>query len=189
MVYSSRGRRHIPSLARDLTLTQHGMLHRPTSPPPPQFAKAVAAAEAGYAPLRAASPELARRLVGLIPQARLNTSLYEDQVRVSFLLNYFKRPWAIDGMVAAYLKCRAVLPSEMVVNVDNPEEAAEWVKHVYPTQGFVVPVFSYNLHEARGYNRAARTAKGDIVVILQVRGLWRLWRGRLCCKWCTRCRP
>ena len=129
----------------------------------------VAAAEAAYAPLRAASPELAKRLVGLIPQARLNTSLYEDQIRVSFLVNYFKRPWAIDGMVAAYLKCREVVPSELVVNVDNPEEAAEWVKHVYSSEGFVVPVFSYNLHEARGYNRAARTAKGDIIIIMQVR--------------------
>jgi hypothetical protein len=33
--------------------------------------------------------------------------------------------------------------------------------------GFVVPVFSANVHEARGYNRAARVARGKYLVIWQ----------------------
>ena len=72
--------------------------------------------------------------------------------------------------MAVYSQCKHALPSEFLVNVDNPEEAAEWVKHVYPNEGFVVPVFSYNLHEARGYNRLASLARGDVVVIVQVGG-------------------
>ena len=90
---------------------------------------------------------------------------------MQYCRSYFKRPWAIEGIVKEYSACKGILPSELLVNVDSPDEAAEWVKHVYPSEGFVVPVFSYNLHEARGYNRLANLARGDVVVILQVGGL------------------
>ncbi len=38
----------------------------------------------------------------------------------------------------------------------------------YRTDGFVVPVFSPNLHEIRGYNRLARLARGDFLIMMQV---------------------
>lgn len=66
------------------------------------------------------------------------------------------------------LPCKDAIPSEVVINVDNPDEAAEWASYVYPTEGFVVPVFSFNLHEGRGFNRAVQIARGDIVVLMQV---------------------
>lgn len=81
--------------------------------------------------------------------------------------SYFKRPWTVDGIVNAYLQCKDKVPSELLINVDNPDEAADWVKWVYPTEGFVVPVFSYNFHESRGYNRLTALARGQVVVILQ----------------------
>ena len=84
--------------------------------------------------------------------------------------SYFKRPWAIEGIVKEYSACRDVLPSELLINVDSPDKAAEWVKHVYPSEGFVVPVFSFNLHETRGYNRLAGIARGEVIIILQVSG-------------------
>lgn len=68
-----------------------------------------------------------------------------------------------------YSQCNDLIPSELLINVDNDDEAQEWVKYVYPTRGFVVPVFSFNFHEARGYNRLAGLARGDVVVILQVK--------------------
>ena len=77
---------------------------------------------------------------------------------VSILLNYFKRPQVITKLAASMrASCTAAaVPCELVVNVDNPQEAGAWAAEA----GFVVPVFSANLHEARGYNRAARVARG-----------------------------
>ena len=43
-----------------------------------------------------------------------------------------------------------------------------WSQLAYSTRGFVVPVFSYNLHEARGYNRAAAIARGKYLIFAQV---------------------
>lgn len=56
---------------------------------------------------------------------------------------------------------------ELLVNVDNPDEHAEWVDQAYATKGFVIPVFSYDLHELRGYNRLAGLARGDILLLVQ----------------------
>ena len=44
------------------------------------------------------------------------------------------------------------------------------------TSGFVIPVFSANVHEIRAYNRLASLAKGRVVVVLQV-GLRSSWDG------------
>lgn len=38
------------------------------------------------------------------------------------------------------------------------------------TSGWVVPVFSANVHEIRAYNRLAALARGKVVVVLQVCG-------------------
>ncbi|GIL62921.1 hypothetical protein Vafri_17101 [Volvox africanus] len=62
---------------------------------------------------------------------------------------------------------RAGLPCELVVNVDNPHEAGAWAEVVQQYRGFVVPVFSANVHEARGYNRAAGLARGNYLIIWQ----------------------
>lgn len=58
---------------------------------------------------------------------RLNRQLFPGRPRASVLLNYFKRPWAIQPMVDMLSSCRgAGLDVELVVNVDNPQEAADW---------------------------------------------------------------
>ncbi|GIL69422.1 hypothetical protein Vretifemale_361 [Volvox reticuliferus] len=97
--------------------------------------------------------------------SQLLPSSYPGRPVVSIMLNYFKRPHVIqeiaDNMRAACLSVS--IPCELVVNVDNPHEAGAWVNEA----GFVVPVFSANLHEARGYNRAARLARGKYLVVWQ----------------------
>jgi hypothetical protein len=39
---------------------------------------------------------------------------------------------------------------ELIVNIDHPSDAATWLDWAYnKTQGLMVPVFSYNVHEIR----------------------------------------
>ncbi|EFJ43334.1 hypothetical protein VOLCADRAFT_106909, partial [Volvox carteri f. nagariensis] len=78
-------------------------------------------------------------------------------------------PWGIR-QIATNLReacAGAGLPCELVVNVDNPHEAGDWAEVAHASRGFVVPVFSANIHEARGYNRAARAARGKYLIIWQ----------------------
>ncbi len=67
--------------------------------------------------------------------------------------------------------------------MDNPHEAGEWARVAATTAAAaaaaasaggsfaIVPVFSDNVHEARGYNRAAAAARGAVLVVWQVGGL------------------
>ena len=55
-----------------------------------------------------------------------------------------------------------MVPIEIVVNVDSPDEAAVWANLSAATHGLVVPILSDNIHEVRGYNRMAHVARGDI---------------------------
>ncbi len=65
--------------------------------------------------------------------------------------------------------CSRLVPTEFLVNVDNPDEGQIWADLSYSTEGLVVPVMSYNVHELRAYNRLASLARGRILVLLQVR--------------------
>lgn len=60
------------------------------------------------------------------------------------------------------------------MNVDHPSDHEVWANASYDTGGVVVPVFSNNIHEIRAYNLMARVARGDIVVLLQVRHVLKL---------------
>ncbi|KXZ54429.1 hypothetical protein GPECTOR_5g82 [Gonium pectorale] len=98
---------------------------------------------------------------------KLHPRKYAAMPYVSVLLEYFRRP-AVVSRIAAVLQrnCASVgLACELVVNVDNPHEASAWAAEV--ANGSVVPVFSSNVHESRGYNRAARAARGRYLVIWQ----------------------
>ena len=60
--------------------------------------------------------------------------------------------------------------SELLVNVDSIQDlhtAGIWANLSYESEGFVIPVFSDNVHEARGYNRLASIARSNILVFLQ----------------------
>lgn len=60
--------------------------------------------------------------------------------------------------------------SELLVNVDSigdHETAGLWANLSYEMDGFVVPVFSDNIHEVRGYNRLASVARSQILMFLQ----------------------
>jgi len=98
---------------------------------------------------------------------RMNPNLYAGTPTISFMLQYFKRPWVVKRIVEATQKCSEAVPSELLVNVDNPAESQEWAELAHSTKGFVVPVFSDNIHEIRGYNRLAALARGKYLVILQ----------------------
>ncbi|GIL69782.1 hypothetical protein Vretimale_10166 [Volvox reticuliferus] len=100
---------------------------------------------------------------------RLSPSAYHGRPTFSILLEYFKRPWGIHRMATSLRDAcaRADSDCELVVNVDNPHEAGAWAEVAEQYKGFVVPVFSANVHEARGYNRAARLARGKYLIIWQ----------------------
>eukprot|EP00897_Mesotaenium_endlicherianum_P000751 jgi/Mesen1/10677/ME000009S10468 len=61
------------------------------------------------------------------------------------------------------------LSSEMIVNVDDARDWRPWAELWNKTRegAFLTPVFSHNLHEARGLNRGAAVARGDIIVLIQ----------------------
>ncbi len=86
---------------------------------------------------------------------------------MSFLLQFFKRPKAVPLVIEPLLKCSKEVPMELLVNIDHPEGGELWVNATYQYNGFVVPVFSPNLHEVRAYNRIASLARGQFVVLLQ----------------------
>ncbi|GLC37752.1 hypothetical protein PLESTB_001473200 [Pleodorina starrii] len=97
----------------------------------------------------------------------LQPRLFPDQPMVSFMLQYFKRPRVIDTFVTMLQTCNQLVPSEFLINVDSPQEGQRWADLSWSTNGFVVPVMSYNLHELRGYNRLAGMARGKYLVLLQ----------------------
>ncbi|GLI62809.1 hypothetical protein VaNZ11_005558 [Volvox africanus] len=111
------------------------------------------------------SAEAAHVLAIICMSSRLRPDGYTGRPVVSIMLNYFKRPQVVSRLAANMrASCASVsVPCELVVNVDNPEEAGAWANEA----GFVVPVFSANLHESRGYNRAARLARGKYLVVWQ----------------------
>ena len=101
---------------------------------------------------------------------RLNPHKFPAQPVVSFMLQYFKRPHIIGDFVTSLQACNHVVPSEFLVNADNPHEGQHWAELSWNTSGFVVPVFSNNIHEIRSYNRLASLARGKYLVFLQVGG-------------------
>ncbi|KAG2489110.1 hypothetical protein HYH03_012336 [Edaphochlamys debaryana] len=58
---------------------------------------------------------------------------------------------------------------EMLLNVDSRSDAAEVAAFAASPAGagFVVPVFSNNVHEIRSYNRLAQLARGKILIMMQ----------------------
>jgi len=98
---------------------------------------------------------------------RLNPHLYAGRPVVSFLVQYYKRPWMIPHILEPLLECNKLIPIEVVVNVDSLSEGAEWAAAVKNTSGVVVPVFSANVHEIRAYNRIAEVARGKYLIIHQ----------------------
>ena len=115
-------------------------------------------------------PQTTAQRVSACIMGRLNPHLYPEQITVSFIVEYYKRPWVVKQIAARLLPCRGIVPSEVVVNVDgrSGNDTAEWAQLVDDTQGFVVPVISDNLHELRAYNRMADLAKGKYMILLQV---------------------
>ena len=61
---------------------------------------------------------------------------------------------------------QADVPLELLVNVDHPSDREAWALASYNTSGLVVPVFSFNVHEVRSYNRLAHMARGDILILV-----------------------
>jgi len=102
--------------------------------------------------------------------ARLNPRLYPQRPQVSFLLQYFRRPWMVGPLVSALRSCSEVT-TQLLVNVDDTQEGEEgaslWLSAASSTGGWVLPVLSSNLHEVRAYNRLAHLASGRLLVLLQ----------------------
>eukprot|EP00271_Cylindrocystis_brebissonii_P008647 TRINITY_DN2311_c0_g1_i1.p1 TRINITY_DN2311_c0_g1~~TRINITY_DN2311_c0_g1_i1.p1 ORF type:complete len:390 (-),score=1.11 TRINITY_DN2311_c0_g1_i1:146-1315(-) len=104
--------------------------------------------------------------------------LYKDTVNVSFLLQYFRQSSNAANLVNRLFHCvhgreiGGAVPNvtvELVVHVDEPSNVSMWHDLTQQTRNgrFVVPVFSHNLGEVRGYNRVAHVARGQILFLLQ----------------------
>lgn len=112
--------------------------------------------------------ELAETITDIIPMTRHEPDLFFHRPKISILVQYFKRPKNIHRLVDGFKNCnKSPHKLELLVNVDNVDEHWEWAHLAYETEGFVVPVFSNNIHETRGYNRLAGMARGDILIIAQ----------------------
>jgi hypothetical protein len=68
------------------------------------------------------------------------------------------RPLGGDGTPPALAAPLPQVPLELLVNVDDPQDAAVWLDVAYNrSQGLVVvPVFSQNIHEHRCLGRVQR---------------------------------
>lgn len=122
-----------------------------------------------------------RGLVGLRVHPSVwkrHLDLYQGNVTLSFLLQYFRQPGNAPDVVNRLYKCtRGSLgrgqvkgvTTELLVHVDEPSAVRMWNKLWKTTKvgRFLVPVFSHNLGEVRGYNRLAQIARGRIIMLLQ----------------------
>jgi hypothetical protein len=112
--------------------------------------------------------------------ARLKPALYPLRPNVSFILQYYRQPLAIQPIVSYFQSCTrgmrgvadtasplAGLTSEFIVHVDNHEDASAWAAAAAATGDFVTLIVSPNVHEIRGYNRGAALARGDTLILLQ----------------------
>jgi hypothetical protein len=59
---------------------------------------------------------------------QLNPGLFPGRPKVSFLLQYFKRPKSVHRILAPLYKCSQELPMELVVNIDHLQDAELWVR-------------------------------------------------------------
>jgi len=98
---------------------------------------------------------------------RLNPRAFESRPRVSIMLQYWQRPHNIRKFIERFGACNTPeVPLELLVNIDNPEDHELWANASWDTKGMVVPVFSYNVHEIRAYNRLASMARGDYLFLV-----------------------
>jgi hypothetical protein len=91
-----------------------------------------------------------------------NTSRYLERPRVSALIQAFD-----DRRNARQLASRLhALPNvEVIVNDDSGRDHAEWLQWLQGPNDAVLS--SANVHEIRAYNRMARMARGDFILLLQ----------------------
>ncbi|GIL76730.1 hypothetical protein Vretifemale_6318, partial [Volvox reticuliferus] len=68
---------------------------------------------------------------------------------------------------------------EMLINVDSRGDAAAVAEFAAGPlgAGFLVPVYSSNVHEIRSYNRLTRLAQGKILIMLQLANGFHPWCG------------
>lgn len=125
------------------------------------------------------SLRLKPRLVTREISWKLNPSLFpESTIDATFMLQYFRQPEMISEIVNRLYSCtkgllgEGQLPgrkTELLINVDDASEFEKWHTVWKETDegGFVVPIFSHNIHENRGYNNLANLAKGKIIFLFQ----------------------
>jgi hypothetical protein len=70
---------------------------------------------------------------------QLNPGLFPGRPKVSFLLQFFKRPQSVDLIVEPLYKCSRELSIELVVNVDHPQDADLWVSGLPGRRGRWLP--------------------------------------------------
>lgn len=84
------------------------------------------------------------------------------KVVASIAIQYFRRPRAIKAMASALKSIKE--PIEILVNDDSRSQHDEWLAAL-DERG--VLFHHPNIHEIRGYNRLARFARGDMIIMMQ----------------------
>eukprot|EP00192_Tetraselmis_astigmatica_P006614 CAMPEP_0117657112 /NCGR_PEP_ID=MMETSP0804-20121206/5159_1 /TAXON_ID=1074897 /ORGANISM="Tetraselmis astigmatica, Strain CCMP880" /LENGTH=709 /DNA_ID=CAMNT_0005463549 /DNA_START=405 /DNA_END=2531 /DNA_ORIENTATION=+ len=82
-------------------------------------------------------------------------------VKASILIQYFKRPGIIKTLLGAL---NVKLETEVLINNDSQTDHDAWLSRMSPNSFLF---HSPNVHEIRGYNRLARFARGEIIVMMQ----------------------
>ncbi len=72
------------------------------------------------------------------------------------------------GLALAFALRQSVAPllylARLIATLSVRHRFRAWAS--YNTSGLVVPVFSNNIHEVRSYNRLARIARGDVLILV-----------------------
>jgi hypothetical protein len=85
---------------------------------------------------------------------QLNPGLFPGRPKVSFLLQYFKRPKSVHRILDPLYKCSQELPMELVVNIDHPQDAELWVRGLGGLATWGSRRCSPEASPGRGKNRA-----------------------------------
>ena len=93
----------------------------------------------------------------------------EDQdIEVSFIIQYFRRPAQIAGIVSRLRSYPG--RNEILVNNDSASEVPKWLAALNKKGPGPIRynlVVSGDIHEIRGYNRLAKLSRGELIVFMQ----------------------
>jgi hypothetical protein len=108
-----------------------------------------------------------KRLRSIDQRSTTPTSKNDVLPRVSFALQYFKRPNLVQKIATQLVgyATKYNFPIEVLINDDSATEIQEWHEALEKIPHAIV--CAGNVHEIRGYNRLALMSRAQIVAVIQ----------------------